>query len=241
MAVDMGFENTAGPNKHQAVALLSTADKSAFYRCMIDGYQDTLFVHSNRQFYRECIISGTVDFIFGNSAVVFQLCLIAPKNNGVGNKSVIAASGRNISTDSTGFTFQFCSIVAYSYMLPAETTSPTYLGRPWGMFSRTIFMQSYIDSIIVSEGWLEWNIKSHGVDNLFYGEYNDIGPGAEVGGRVKWAGYHVLNSSMADKFTVSKLIQGDSWLPTTGIPYTSGLDLTTNVSNVFLESFVEED
>ncbi|KAH9306465.1 hypothetical protein KI387_010869, partial [Taxus chinensis] len=74
IARDITFENSAGPEKHQAVALLVASHQSVFYRCSIKGYQDTLYAHSLCQFYRECQIYGTVDFIFGDAAAVFQKC-----------------------------------------------------------------------------------------------------------------------------------------------------------------------
>ena len=54
VAVDITFENIAGPEEGQAVALRSDSDFSIFYRCGIQGYQDTLYPHHNRQFYQEC-------------------------------------------------------------------------------------------------------------------------------------------------------------------------------------------
>lgn len=87
------FRNTAGPENHQAVALRCGADLSVFYRCAFEGYQDTLYVHSQRQFYKECHIFGTVDFIFGNAAVVFQSCNIYATRSMQKQKNAIAAEG----------------------------------------------------------------------------------------------------------------------------------------------------
>src|ERR1044072_9976464 len=60
IAVDITFRNTAGPEKHQAVALRNSADLSTFYRCSFEGYQDTLYVHTLRQFYKQYDIYWTL-------------------------------------------------------------------------------------------------------------------------------------------------------------------------------------
>ncbi|KAI3839911.1 hypothetical protein MKX03_025176 [Papaver bracteatum] len=211
MARDITFQNTAGPNKHQAVALRVASDKSVFYRCSIVGYQDSLYTHSNRQFYRECDISGTVDFIFGNSAVVFQSCNISPRSNG--NKNFITAQGRSDPNQNTGISIHNCRISA---------ASDTYLGRPWKAYSRTVIMQSFVGSINPA-GWFPWSGGS-APKGIYYAEYMNSGPGAGTGGRVKWSGYHPsLSSAEASQFTVSNLIAGGSWLPATGVAYDSGL------------------
>lgn len=221
IARGMTFENTAGPEKHQAVAFRSDSDLSVLYQCAMRGYQDTLYAHSQRQFYRECHITGTVDFMFGDASAVFQNCNIQARKGLPNQKNTITAQGRKEQAEPTGFSIQLSNISVEANVIANSTL--TYLGRPWKLYSRTVIMQSYISSAIRPEGWLEWN-GSFALDSLYYGEYMNYGPGGGLSSRVKWPGYHIINSSAeANNFSVANFLLGNSWLPSTGVKYTAGL------------------
>ncbi|KAE9604637.1 putative pectinesterase [Lupinus albus] len=219
---DITFSNTAGPEKNQSVALRSDSDLSVFYRCGIFGYQDTLYAHTMRQFYRECTITGTVDFIFGNATAVFQNCQILAKKGKPNQTNTITAQGARFPNQSSCFSFQSCNISADKDLIPFLNSTETYLGRPWRPYSKTVFMQSYFSDVVNPKGWLEWN-GTNNLDTLYYAEYNNTGPGAALDNRVQWSGYHVLKDpSQASMYTVAQLIHGDLWLPLTGVNFTSG-------------------
>ncbi|KAG7576764.1 Pectinesterase inhibitor domain [Arabidopsis thaliana x Arabidopsis arenosa] len=222
MAVDVTFRNTAGPEKHQAVALRNNAEGSSFYRCSFEGYQDTLYVHSLRQFYRECDIYGTIDFIFGNAAAIFQNCNIYARKPMAKQKNAITAHGRLDPNQNTGISIINCTITAAPDLAADPKSAMTFLGRPWKPYSRTVFMQSYISDIVQPVGWLEWN-GTTGLDTIYYGEYDNFGPGANTNQRVQWLGYNLLNLAEAMNFTVYNFTMGDTWLPQTDIPFYGGL------------------
>ncbi|KAK1361160.1 Pectinesterase [Heracleum sosnowskyi] len=223
IARDISFENYAGAGKHQAVALRIGADHGVVYRCSIVGYQDTLYVHSQRQFYRECDIYGTVDFIFGNAAVVFQSCNIYARKPMPGQKNTITAQNRKDPNQNTGISIHACKIVATSDLEASKGSYPTFLGRPWKLYSRTVYLMSNMGDHIHPRGWLEWS-GNFALDTLYYGEYMNSGPGGAVGQRVKWPGYRVITSPVeAGRFTVGQFIFGSSWLPATGVAFVSGL------------------
>ncbi|CAH2070372.1 unnamed protein product [Thlaspi arvense] len=225
IAKGLTFRNTAGPAKGQAVALRSSSDLSIFYKCSIEGYQDTLMVHSQRQFYRDCYIYGTVDFIFGNAAAVFQNCLILPRRPLKGQANVITAQGRADPFQNTGISIHNSRILPAPDLRPVLPSVKTYMGRPWMKYSRTVVLQTYLDSVVSPFGWSPWTEGSvFGLDTLFYAEYKNSGPASSTRWRVRWKGFHVLNrASDASAFTVGRFIAGSAWLPRTGIPFTSGL------------------
>lgn len=207
------------------MALLVASDHAVFYRCSIAGYQDTLYALSLRQFYRECDIYGTVDFIFGNAVAIFQNCQLVlrrPRSHGAYN--VILANGRSDPGQNTGFSIQNCRITEGSDFSPVRHSFNSYLGRAWKLYSRSIIMQSTIGEAISSRGWIEWpGTSSSSLRTLYFGEYGNIGAGAGTGMRVKWPGFHLLAREEANKFTVANFIGGNYWLPSTGVSFISGL------------------
>ncbi|XP_074269120.1 putative pectinesterase/pectinesterase inhibitor 28 [Silene latifolia] len=218
VAKDIGFENSAGAEKHQAVALLVQSDMSIFYNCHIDGYKDTLYAHSHRQFYRHCSISGTIDFILGNAIAVFQNCRLILRKPLETQSCTIAAHGRINEKEPTGFVLQNCTISADPAYYPLRHENKAYLGTPWKKFSRTIFMQSFLDDSIAAEGWKPW-MGTFGEDTCFLSEYENRGPGAVESNRVKWHGIKKLNATEIQDFTPGKFYGDDKWILLSQIPY----------------------
>ena len=204
-AHDLTFENSAGP-VGQAVAVLVKGDKAAFYRCRFLGHQDTLYAYgqqngtSSRQYYEECYIAGTVDFIFGWATAVFNRCTI----HSVGNGYLTAASTpRN---QAKGYLFEGCK-------LTAAPGVKAYLGRPWRPYAQTVFAGCEMGDHIYPEGWHNWN-KKEAEKSAYYAEFNNSGPGAALSARVKWS--KQLSVKEARNHTLESYLAGDdNWNPVT--------------------------
>jgi pectinesterase inhibitor-like protein len=215
------FRNTfLGPRTHQAVALRVDSDFSAFYSCAFESHQDTLYTHTLRQFYKNCRIEGTADFIFGNAAALFHNCsiLVRPRQlkSNSGEDDPITAQGRTDPAQSTGLVFQHCTVDGTKEYMKDFSSNPSvhkvYLGRPWKMYSRTVFLNSYLGKLIRPEGWMPWN-GTFALDTLFYGEYRNYGFGAKVSGRVPWS--NQISELNVGLYSVPSFIQGHEWLPST--------------------------
>ncbi|XP_061996827.1 putative pectinesterase/pectinesterase inhibitor 45 [Rosa rugosa] len=223
IAKSMGFRNTAGREKQQAVAARVLGDRAIFLNCRFEGYQNTLFVQAHRQFYKSCVVSGTVDFIFGDAAATFQNCIIyirKPKEN---QQNIVTAQGRTDKRETTGIVLHNCKILPDKEFESEKSQFKSYLGRPWKEYSRTIVMESTIEDVIDQDGWTEMD-GDFGTKTLFYGEYNNNGPRSNTDNRVKWPGYKVLNKDEAMAFTVGPFLKGNAWLKNlNGVPVRFGL------------------
>jgi len=86
-------------------------------------------------------------------------------------------------------------------------------------------MESRIDDTIAARGWVEWpGYGSSVLKNLYFAEYGNEGAGAGTAKRVQWQGFRVLQPQEAGKFTVATFIAGNSWIPSTGVTFISGLN-----------------
>ncbi|KAJ4968060.1 hypothetical protein NE237_014761 [Protea cynaroides] len=237
VAKDITFQNTASPPGEQAVALNVFGYRAAFFRCKIEGYQDSLSEESHRQFYHECIISGTIDFVSGQSATIIQHSTLVVKKPDPGQQNIVSADGTSEDKDCThtGLVFQHCKIVAEKEFLEAKPPIQSFLGRPWKEYAFAIFMQTDIGSFIDPQGWRVWKPEEPRNKNCFFVGYANSGPGARIDGRVNpWISRNShlpqeriwihINNKKPEKFIVPPSYRGDLWLKGTGVPFSLGLN-----------------
>ncbi|KAL3677543.1 hypothetical protein R1sor_027491 [Riccia sorocarpa] len=202
IAKDIRFENTSpqpepGAVGKQAVALRISGDKAAFYNVAVLGAQDTLYVHQGRHVFLNSYIQGSIDFIFGNGRSYFKDSHIYSIASSFGS---ITAQKRNESDMNTGFSFVNCQI---------DGTGIIYLGRAWGNYSRVIYSWSYLNSMILPEGWQDWGVPAR-QQTVYYAQYECNGPGADTSKRVPYA--KNLNYEEAKPFLTDAFVNGHSWL-----------------------------
>jgi pectinesterase len=139
-----------------------------------------------------------------------------------GQFNAITAQGRKDPNQNTGTSIHNCNIAAADDLASSNMTVQTYLGRPWKEYSRTVYMQSSMDTSINPAGWQIWN-GDFALNTSYYAEYNNTGPGSDTTNRVTWPGFHVINATDAANFTVSGFLLGNEWLPQTAVPFSSDL------------------
>jgi pectinesterase len=190
-AENITFLNSAGP-VGQALALYVDADKAVFKNCRFLGNQDTIFASGEnaRQYFVDCYIEGTTDFIFGPSTSVFQNCTIKAKSN-----SYITAANTP-KGKKFGFVFMDCKIIVDS------SITKLFLGRPWRAYARTAFIRCELPKEIVPQGWNNWG-NPENEQTAFYAEYKNKGEGADTKSRVSWA--KQLSDKEAKEYTIENI------------------------------------
>lgn len=222
MAKWIGFKNTAGPLGHQAVALRVNGDRAVIFNCRFDAYQDTLYVNNGRQFYRNIVVSGTVDFIFGKSATVIQNSLILVRKGSPGQSNYVTADGNEKGAAvKIGIVLHNCRIIPDKELEADKLTIKSYLGRPWKKFATTVIIGTEIGDLIKPEGWTEWQGEQNH-KTAKYIEFNNRGPGANPSQRPPWVKV-AKTAAEVEGYTVANWVGPANWIQEANVPVQLGL------------------
>lgn len=201
MAENITFENTSGP-VGQAVACHVAGDRAVFRRCRFLGFQDTLYTfgENTREYYEDCYIEGTVDFIFGKATAVFNRCELRSKRTGGFLTAPATPQGSNY-----GYVFYDCKLTADE----GVEAGSVWLSRPWRPYGKTVFIRCEMGQHIRPEGWNNWG-KTDNERTAYYAEYQCYGKGADTSRRVAWS--HQLKD--ANAYVMTNILKGaDGWNP----------------------------
>ena len=191
-ASNLTIKNASG-DRGQAIALSVVANRAKVSNCNILGNQDTLYLSGKeaKQYFVNCYIEGTTDFIFGSATTLFENCTI----HSIKNSYITAASTPE--GTAFGFVFKNCKLTA------EPSANAVYLGRPWRIYAKTVFINCEMGNHIKSEGWENWS-KPEAEKKAFYAEYNCSGEGFQPTKRVSWS--HQLKKSEAAKYTTDNIL-----------------------------------
>lgn len=195
---DCTFANDAGPGRKvgQAIALYLDGDGISLENCRIYGHQDTLFLaplplkehekdgflgpkqfepRTNRVFhFKNCLITGGVDFIFGGAEAYFDDCEFRSVEPGY-IFAPCTPEGR------MGFTARNCCFTAEKGV-PAGSC---YIGRPWREHACVRLENCFLGEHISKAGWKIWS-EDYPIDGVRFSEAGSFGPGADNSLRPSW-------------------------------------------------------
>lgn len=201
-AENITFENSSGP-VGQAVAAHVAGDRATFRKCRFLGFQDTLYTfgEDTREYYEDCYIEGTADFIFGKATAVFNRCHLHSLGAGYLTAPATPEGCRY------GYVFYDCKITAADDVADGSV----WLSRPWRPYAKAVYIRCEMGSQIRPEGWNNWG-KADNERTAYYAEYKSTGKGANAKKRASWS--HQLSN--IDEYDIHEVLKGqDGWNPTT--------------------------
>ncbi len=170
---NMVIRNTSGYHNGQAIALMVDGDEFTAEHSVISSYQDTLFIaplpeheyeargfvgpleNKSREFrhsvFSDCLIEGSVDFIFGGGFGYFSKCEFRSRNIHSGINGYVFAPSTP-PDQPYGFIADNCRFTAEEGM-----EESVYLARPWRDHAKCLIADCAVGPHIKSEGYSDWN------------------------------------------------------------------------------------
>lgn len=187
------------PRGPQAVALMlgGESDDAVLERVTIASHQDTFFPDAGRTILRDCLVSGSYDFIFGAGAALFDECEIRSRQRpDPAQVTGYIAAPSTLLRHATGLVFDRCSLTRDD----GVPDGSVFLGRPWrpsasfpdGRYGNpeaagmAAFLDCWMDAHIADAGWTEmWYTDRSGnprtmlqPEEARFAEHASTGPGA---------------------------------------------------------------
>jgi len=195
----MTIANTLQNGSTTSHAVYVDSKRVEFYRCYINGWQDTFAIWDNAVVYCSlCEIRGCVDFIYSGGTAFFSSCNI---------KQIRSTGGVNCapSTPSSarGFVFSSCTINRASDV----ATNTSTLMRPWGAYGETAYINCSMDTHITAAGWSGWDGRESTCRAAEYGSKTLSGTTIDLTKRSSW----VVRLTSTSNYTKSVILGG--WTP----------------------------
>ena len=112
----------------RATAIIVDADNSEFKNCNFVGSQDTLYTGAIHGYFKDCMIEGNTDYIFGSGNVVFDNCeLRFCGYSDKGQSGYLTAARANSMNGYKGYLFRGCIVTQKD----GKKHAPEFFGRPW--------------------------------------------------------------------------------------------------------------
>jgi pectin methylesterase-like acyl-CoA thioesterase len=197
-AQNITFANSSPQSAAQAVALYAGGDREQFENCRFLSYQDTIYVASGSQYFRDCYVRGDDDYVLGAATAVFQSCTLDHSASGV----AVTAPSTDPAT-AYGFVF-FGGALTAAASVPAGSVA---LGRPWGRAGSSTYIGTSLGAHISGVGWIPMN--NNDLTQARFAEYQTTGPGADPTSRAPTS--RQLTDAQAAAVTLSAIYGG--WIP----------------------------
>lgn len=204
----------------RAAAVCVEADGAEFYRCAFLSSQDTLYTAADAYF-KNCLIEGQTDYIFGSGNVVFDGCELRWKGYSDTEAGGYITAQRSEKTEK-GYLFRSCAVTAN----PGLTVTSGNFGRPWGADAAVSFQGTWMERSGLADGWAE--MSGNKPENARFAVLDTVQatPADYLG---SWAPHYYTQETPGVGFEADPIVtdNGDINLPYPGHTLTVGYSLGT--------------
>jgi len=197
----MTIANTYLSGSTSSHAVMLYGKNIEFYRCYIDGWQDTLAVWYGPYYFSYCEIRGCVDFIYSGGPAYFSTCNIRQmRSTGGVNAAPSTPQGTPF-----GIVFYGCTVCRASGVADNSST----LMRPWYPYGETAYINCSMDSHITAVGWDD-NGHASTARGAEYGSKTLAGATISLSQRPSWV-VRLTAAQVSSSYSRSTVLGG--WTP----------------------------